>query len=230
MRHFEPTSPGLNQQDEQLICALLRADTKQEAARLSGLSRGTMYRRLKDPDFKAAWRAARRDTFDDALGILEKTSVEAAQALRSALRSENITKESFCVILAATRVLDRAFKAQSAIAVEEELAELRELLATIKAGELPGATPSTMPLASSRRPASRPRRRSGRPSEVRTSPRKVSASSWRRPGSWIAPSRRNRRSRSRKSWPSCVNCWRRSRPASCRRRLLVYRSRRCAWQ
>jgi hypothetical protein len=96
-----------------------------------------MYRRLKDPDFKAAWRAARRDTFDDALGILEKTSVEAAQALRSALRSENITKESFCIILAATRVLDRAFKAQSAIAVEEELAELRELLATIKAGELP---------------------------------------------------------------------------------------------
>jgi hypothetical protein len=37
----------------------------------------------------------------------------------------------------AKAILDRAFKAKTPIEVEEELAELRELMATIKAGELP---------------------------------------------------------------------------------------------
>jgi hypothetical protein len=40
-------------------------------------------------------------------------------------------------VIAAKAVIDRALKAHVTIAVEEELAELRELMATIKAGELP---------------------------------------------------------------------------------------------
>jgi hypothetical protein len=44
--------------DVRRIIALLRAPTRAEAAQLAGCGRATLYRRLRDPAFKAALRKA----------------------------------------------------------------------------------------------------------------------------------------------------------------------------
>ena len=127
----------LDPKREQLIFSLLRERTKSEAARRAGIPPRTVYRRLADADFMAAYRAARRQRFDDAMAVLERNAEAAAQVLVDEI-GENRT-ESFARILAATRLLDRAIKAQTVIAIEEELANLRNLVASLKENRAPAA-------------------------------------------------------------------------------------------
>ena len=59
----------------------------------------------------------------------------AAQALVDEFGPDRVG--SFSLINTATRVLDLAFKAQGVIAVEAELAQLRAVMAELKAGQAP---------------------------------------------------------------------------------------------
>src|SRR5258705_13961885 len=72
---------NLDQKQDHLIFALLKAETKEEASRISGIPRSTMYRWLADPTFRAAYQRARHAVFDDALAILQMGAVKAANAL-----------------------------------------------------------------------------------------------------------------------------------------------------
>lgn len=137
---------GLDPKQDQLILSLLHAETKEEAADRAGIARSTMYRWFGDPRFLAAYRAARRQLFDDALAMLEKTACKAVQALAQELDEAKATG-SFAVIAAASRILDKAFKAQSAIAVEEELSNLRTVMAALKAGQPPAPPVIERPMA-----------------------------------------------------------------------------------
>ena len=126
---------GLRPKQEQLIYALLRAKTKKEASRMSGIPHRTMYRWLADPRFIAELRAARRQVFDDALFCLERNALMAAQRLADEIgETTGEATGEYSRIRAATCLLDRAFKAQGVIAVEEELAEVRANMARLKAG------------------------------------------------------------------------------------------------
>ena len=98
----------MDPKQDQLIYALLNSKTKAEASRMSGISHATMYRMLADPQFMAAYRATLRDGFHDALALLAKNVVKAVQTRVNEMGPERT--ESFSVIAAATRVLDRAFK------------------------------------------------------------------------------------------------------------------------
>jgi hypothetical protein len=142
--------PVLDPKREQLIFALMREKTKAAAARAAGIEQRTMYRWLADPEFKEALRAARRAVFDDALFVLEKGAVKAAQALVDALELLDVENQPFVLIMAATRVLDRAFKAQDSIAVEEELAKLRAVVDAVKAGQTPTTTVAATPATGAR--------------------------------------------------------------------------------
>ena len=112
---------------DQFIFALLNSRTKEDAARMAGISRATMYRRLADRCFVSAFRAARRQTFDDALFVLERNAEAAAQAMVDEFGPDRTGDR--VLLNAATRVLDFAFKAQGVIAVEEGLAHLRTVMA-----------------------------------------------------------------------------------------------------
>jgi hypothetical protein len=95
-----------------------------------------MSRYLANPDFMAVHLAARRQAFDEGLCALEKGALKAAQRLVDEIdvSTASSIKRSSVLIQGAKAILDRAFKAQTAIAAEEELAELRVLLAQLKAG------------------------------------------------------------------------------------------------
>lgn len=120
---------------DQLIFSLLMHRTKEEAAHAAGISRATLYRYMADPVFKAAYSTALRGRFQDCLATLEKNADRSAQALVDVVDDPNV--DVTIRVIAAKAVIDRALKTHVTIAVEEELAELRELMATIMAGALP---------------------------------------------------------------------------------------------
>lgn len=132
---------GLDPKQEQLIFALLKAKTKEEAASISGINPRTMYRWLANPRFMAAYRAAKREIFEDAIGILHKESVKAAQVLAEEMDCDGDGKATGSRerISAAAKILLYSFKGMDAILIHEELAHLRATIDAVKNG---GADPS----------------------------------------------------------------------------------------
>ena len=80
MRRNKPNLP-LNNNEEKLLYALLRSRKKNEAAGKCGKSMSTVYRALADPRFMAAYRAARRAMFDEAMSTLERNADDSALVL-----------------------------------------------------------------------------------------------------------------------------------------------------
>ena len=66
---------------EQAIIALLREPTIARAAEASKTPQSTLYRWLKDPAFKAAYREARSEAFRHAVGMVQQCVPHAIQCL-----------------------------------------------------------------------------------------------------------------------------------------------------
>ena len=71
-----------------LVAALAGGATIREAARTTGLSERTIARRLKEPAFVAAVRAARADMTERAASMLADAASDAVKTLRNLLRSD----------------------------------------------------------------------------------------------------------------------------------------------
>ena len=66
---------------EAAIAALLVQRNHEEAARAVGISPKTLLRWMKDPEFDAAYRAARRAAFSQSVGRLQQASSAAVSTL-----------------------------------------------------------------------------------------------------------------------------------------------------
>jgi hypothetical protein len=66
---------------ERAIIALLNNPKIEEAARVSGVNAGTLFRWLNEPTFAATYRAARRETFSHAVARLQRASTIAVTVL-----------------------------------------------------------------------------------------------------------------------------------------------------
>ena len=102
-----------------------------------------MYRYLAHPQFRAAYRAARRNLPDKALLCLEKASLKAAQTLVKQLdeATAGTLLWSPLLISAAKVILDRVFKSQDTVAFQDELAALSAAIDESKAGQPPAEEP-----------------------------------------------------------------------------------------
>jgi transposase-like protein len=63
---------------EEAIAALLTQRNVEEAARITGIGTQTLYRWMKDPEFDAAYRKAKRAVCDQAITRLQQGSSAAA--------------------------------------------------------------------------------------------------------------------------------------------------------
>jgi len=71
----------LTARQEALIAALLTEPTYAQAAAQAGVSEATMYRWLHLPDFRAAYRQARRELLETAIGRIQAATGQAVNAL-----------------------------------------------------------------------------------------------------------------------------------------------------
>ena len=90
---------------EKALTALLNASSVKEAATQSGLSEETIYRYLRDEDFKNQYELAKRQVVEAAVSALQQAANEAVETLRRNLTCDNPQAE----IRAAQLILDNVF-------------------------------------------------------------------------------------------------------------------------
>jgi AcrR family transcriptional regulator len=108
---------------QELIQVLLSSPTKRDAARRLGISEGTLYRRLRDPEIKEAYRQARMDSLAETTASLQVASFEAAAALRSL--ATDVTVNPHVRLGACRAILDLAYRAAEIDDVRAEIEQLK---------------------------------------------------------------------------------------------------------
>ncbi len=116
---------------EEAVTALLANGTLTEAAAACGLAERTLKRWLKDPEFLALYRAARRRHLEQAVGRLQAVSTKAVAKLEKLLDCGHLATE----VKAATTILDRALGGTVLTDVTEKVEELEQALTRLSRGE-----------------------------------------------------------------------------------------------
>jgi len=117
---------GRRQADQMLLVALACGATIEGAAQKAGLSQATVYRRLRDPEFKNRIQQAQSDMVKRASGTLTAAGMEAIKTLLGLLQSSSTPAS---VRLGAARaVLELGGKLRDNVEYEERLLALEERL------------------------------------------------------------------------------------------------------
>ena len=103
---------------ESLIAALLTEPTYAAAAAKAGVGQTTLYRWLQQPDFRAAYRRARQEIVNSAIGRIQSTTGQMVETLLAVAREGRRDGDR---VRAAVALLDRALpRSNHADAVHDE--------------------------------------------------------------------------------------------------------------
>jgi AcrR family transcriptional regulator len=112
--------------NEKLIVALLETASIRQAAKASGLSEATVFRRLQDIDFQAEYRSAQRQVVERSIAVLQAATSQAVETLRRNLNCQNPSAE----IRAATAILDNSFRGLELYEFSERLGKIENEIAS----------------------------------------------------------------------------------------------------
>jgi transposase-like protein len=115
-------SEKLGRKKEAAIVELLSQRNVDEAARAAGVGSRTLYRWMKEPDFDAAYRAARRAAFSQSAARLQQMCSAAVTTLGKIMVDPNSPVASR--VRAAGSVLDHAAKSIELEDIEVRVSEL----------------------------------------------------------------------------------------------------------
>ncbi|HKH99289.1 MAG TPA: hypothetical protein VN841_10285 [Bryobacteraceae bacterium] len=121
----------LGRKKDAAIVALLSQRSVDDAARVAGVGVRTLYRWLREPEFHAAYREARRDAFGQSAARLQQMSTAAVSTLGKIMVDPNAPAASR--VRAADSVLDHAAKAIEIEDLEARLVALERSAETLKA-------------------------------------------------------------------------------------------------
>ncbi len=117
---------------EAAIAALLTHRTIEEAARAVDIGANTLLRWLQVPEFKAAYREARREAFGQATARLQQATGAAAATFLKLMVDQNVPPA--VRLRAADCVFEHAKKAIEIEDIEARVAELERAAETSKGG------------------------------------------------------------------------------------------------
>jgi hypothetical protein len=121
---------GRSAADDALVTALASGATVAAAAQLADVGERTVYRRLRDPDFRARVERARADLVERALGHLAQGAAEAAITLRNLLAApDDRVKRG-----AARAVLELGSKLRETVELSGQVEELRRQVEELSHG------------------------------------------------------------------------------------------------
>ncbi|HYT92220.1 MAG TPA: hypothetical protein VEL76_26125 [Gemmataceae bacterium] len=115
----------LSRVQERAIMALLTQPTVLKAAEKIGVNEKTLRKWMQIPEFIDAWRAARREMFEGALGNLQALAGKAVRALEKNLRAERPADQ----IRAALGILEHGRKSAELEDLVRRVEELERRLA-----------------------------------------------------------------------------------------------------
>src|SRR5690606_29869168 len=80
---------GLTPVQEKTIIAMLAEPSLARAAQSAGVGERTLYRWLREPAFKSAYRSARREAFSHAIALTQRYAPLAVQTLAKVMADDN---------------------------------------------------------------------------------------------------------------------------------------------
>ena len=98
----------LGRKQEQAISALLQRPTITDAAKAIGVGEATLWRWMKQADFKRAYLEARREVVTKSIARLQQASGEAVEALREVMEDRGAPASAR--VAAARVILETALK------------------------------------------------------------------------------------------------------------------------
>jgi hypothetical protein len=107
--------------EDALLLALACGATVEAAARQCGLSDRTVYRRLKDPEFRSRLQSVRADMVQRAAGML---TAAAGEAVRTLLALQKESAPPAVRLGAARAVLELGLKIREVVELEARIAAL----------------------------------------------------------------------------------------------------------
>ena len=107
---------------EEAIASLLTQRNIEEAARAIGIGANTLLRWLQVPEFKDAYRKARRDAYSQAMARIQQASGAAVSTLLKVMVDPNTPASS--KVRAADSILDHSAKAIEIEDIEARVSEL----------------------------------------------------------------------------------------------------------
>ena len=111
--------------DEEIIAALLSSGSIAQAAEMTGITPRTMYDRMGNRDFRAAYSAAKSDIVRSAVLTMNRSLSEAIAVITGIMRDENNNPATR--LQAAKMILDNASKFAERLSEEDKLtADLAE--------------------------------------------------------------------------------------------------------
>ena|SRR3712207_1012470 len=114
--------PALTPKQEKAVACLLATATITDAAQRAGVGETTLYRWLKEPDFAAAYRDARREAVGQAIARLQHLSAAAAFVLATTMAERSTP--AIVKVQAASKILDLAIRTVELEDLEERIAAL----------------------------------------------------------------------------------------------------------
>jgi hypothetical protein len=104
--------------DERLIIALASGLTPDAAAERAGVCRTTLFRRMREPEFKARVEQARGDMLSRALGVLSRAAAGAAIRLAKLIHGGSNERIQ---LRASVELLDALCKIRDTVTIEQRL-------------------------------------------------------------------------------------------------------------
>jgi transposase-like protein len=115
---------------DEAIVALLSQRNVEEAARAVGIAPNTLRRWLKQPEFDAAYREAKREAFSQTIARLQGASSAAASTLIKVML--DVSTPAATRVRAADSILDRAGKAMETEDIQPRLTALERTAEAMK--------------------------------------------------------------------------------------------------
>jgi hypothetical protein len=115
----------LTRKQESAIAALISEPTVLQAAQRTGVGDTTLWRWMKEPEFQAAYKDARRQVMNTAIGRIQDTCTEAVETLRAIMQDTNASASSR--VSAAKSVLEIGLRAMELQDMEERITQLEDI-------------------------------------------------------------------------------------------------------
>ena len=115
----------LSRKKETAIKSLLETDTVAAAAKAAGISEATAWRWMKDPEFKEAFREAKKRVLDYSIGRLQQATGTAINALISIVSDEEAPASAR--VSGAKTILEMAVKVAEIDDIENRIEALEQL-------------------------------------------------------------------------------------------------------
>ena len=111
---------------ENIAVCILTTSTYEEAAEKSGVSKSTLYRLRKDPDFQNIINQVKNNMFQDTLKKAQAYSMESLETLRTVMNDANATDSSR--VSAARTILELGLNSAEHELIVNKIEELERMM------------------------------------------------------------------------------------------------------